>query len=178
MAKSYACRQAQLHRICLSNITDFVCVDSGYSQVITASGGFLALPGQVDNWQIVAGGLPAGLTFNGGTVQGGAVSITGTPTEIGIFSFTVQITAPNGDMMQKPYTLTVAGIVNADALPDGTVGTAYTAQLVAVGFVNPLFSIVAGTLPDGLTMDGTGLISGTPTTDEVDTLTFGVEENP
>jgi len=179
MAHSYACRQAQLHRICLSALTpDTVCVDAEYSATLTATGAFLALPGETDHWAIVDGELPPGLTFNGGDVQGGSVTITGTPTMIGVYDFTVQITTPSGDMMQKPYELVIAGITNLAGLPQGQVGTAYSYQLLATGFIGPVFSLAPGSnaLPDGLSMDSAGLITGTPTTVETVQCIFQVTE--
>lgn len=174
-ALSYAQRQAVLHRICLSDIDDTICEGEETTQVITASGGFLATGTLLNDFEIVSGALPPGLTFNGGLTGFASCSITGTPTSIGVYNFTVQITAPNGDMMQKPYTLTIAGISNTDALPDGQVDQSYTAQLVAVGFTNPVFS-ADNDLPDGLSMDANGFITGTPTTEETVTTGFVVTE--
>ena len=49
--------------------------------------------------------------------------------------------------------------------PAGTVGVAYTHTFPVAGGTPPLsFAIIAGALPDGLTLDaGTGTVSGTPT---------------
>ncbi|MCK6544971.1 putative Ig domain-containing protein [Myxococcota bacterium] len=60
-------------------------------------------------------------------------------------------------------------------LPVGTVGAPYLAQLVAVGgSVPPTWSIVAGRLPSGLSLDpATGVIAGVPT--EAATITLLVE---
>lgn len=177
MAQSYACRLALLHRICLSALaTARVCVHSNYFATITATGAFLG----VDNWQIVAGGLPPGLTFNGGVVSGGVVTITGTPTSTGVYDFTVQITAPNGDTMQKPYEIVVAGFTNLAGLPAGIVGTPYSYQLVSVGITGPVFSLAPGSdaLPDGLSLSASGLISGTPETEQTQTSTFVATETP
>ena len=62
--------------------------------------------------------------------------------------------------VNSPLTITTA------SLPDGTVGTAYSQSLAAAGGTAPYtWSITAGTLPDGLSLNaGTGAITGTPST--------------
>src|SRR5262249_45613689 len=50
-------------------------------------------------------------------------------------------------------------------LPNGTVGTAYTALLTSSGGTNPVWSISTGQLPSGLSLDSaSGMISGMPST--------------
>jgi len=139
-------------------------VGTAYNATITATGGTTPLKAVT----ITNGSLPGGLTFNATT---GA--ITGTPTAAGSFSFTVQVT----DSSSIPFTasaletitistpvtpLTVVG----GAPPAGTVGTAYTTSLTAIGGTTPYtWSIVSGALPAGLSLSPTtGIISGTPTT--------------
>lgn len=46
--------------------------------------------------------------------------------------------------------------------PHGTIGVPYSYQFVASG--SPIFSLDYGSLPDGLTLSPSGLLSGTPTT--------------
>jgi hypothetical protein len=72
--------------------------------------------------------------------------------------------------MVKPYVLTIAGVT--DDLPDGQTGTAYSQQLVTIGLTNPVFSLVSGSLPTGLSMSASGLITGTPTMVQDQTFTI------
>ncbi|MEA2024772.1 MAG: putative Ig domain-containing protein [Actinomycetota bacterium] len=58
-------------------------------------------------------------------------------------------------------------VITTMSLPDGAVGVAYNAALTATGGVTPYTWIVTtGTLPEGLTLDPGGTITGTPTTHE------------
>lgn len=53
---------------------------------------------------------------------------------------------------------------SVNALPAGTVGQPFSAQIGLSGGLPPdTLSIISGALPDGLSLDSTGLISGTPT---------------
>jgi len=73
-------------------------------------------------------------------------------------------------------TLTVDAVdleITTGSTPVGVVGEAYSLTLEAVGVSTPSWSISAGSLPAGLTLQATtGLISGTPT--EVGKSTFTV----
>lgn len=64
------------------------------------------------------------------------------------------------------------------ALPVGTVGTPYTAKLVASGGVGSVLWEIAGgtTLPEGLDLSTDGTISGTPTAAGETDLTLRVED--
>jgi hypothetical protein len=108
-ANAYACQQAALRSICLSGPSPSPALqNTPYTGVITATGGKLAGPGQTNNWQLVSGALPPGLTFNGGNLPGNTATITGTPTALGTFLFGVQVTDPEGDTTTQTLSLTVA----------------------------------------------------------------------
>jgi subtilisin family serine protease len=63
--------------------------------------------------------------------------------------------------------------VTTSSLADGTVGAPYSEQLVASGGSGTYtWSVTSGSLPVGLTVNSTGLISGTPTTAQ--TASFSV----
>jgi Putative Ig domain len=132
-----------------------------YSSTLTATGGVAPYI-----WSITpgTGALPAGLTLDPSTGV-----ITGTPTASGAFDFTVTVTdssSPPG-AAEMPLSITVAQplVITTPGLQDATVGSSYSATLTATGGVAPYtWSITAGTLPAGLTLDpSTGVITGTPT---------------
>lgn len=64
-------------------------------------------------------------------------------------------------------------VITTTALPNGQVGSFYSAQLSATGAAPPSFKIVAGRLPSGLSMSTSGRISGTPTA--ADSQSFRVQ---
>jgi hypothetical protein len=109
--------------------------------------------------------LPAGLALNGTT---GVIS--GTPTTTGAKSFTVKFTATTGsggtDTQALSITILAAGAaptISTTSLPGGSVGQSYAAQLSTVGNRVGTWTVAAGSLPDGLGLNGnTGVISGTP----------------
>jgi hypothetical protein len=132
-------------------------VNAAYSETITATGG----AGTV-TFAVTAGTLPTGLTLDGNT---GVIS--GTPTEDGSFSFTITATDSNGCTGSQAYTVVIncqTITVSPSTLPDGTIGVAYSQTVTQTGgFGTTTFSVSAGSLPGGLTLDGgTGVISGTP----------------
>ena len=90
--------------------------------------------------------------------------VQGTPTLPGRYDYTVTAT-----QIGAPFTVTfnttlfVLGITN-DVLPNGVVGTPYSQQLLTAGTAAPVTFTLMGTLPAGLTLSSSGVISGTPTT--------------
>lgn len=122
-----------------------------YSQQISATGDpFFSLTG---------GSLPGGLTL---TTNGW---VTGTPTSAGSYYFAVLATNAYGSD-NRAFDLLIGALPvfsTTNPLPNGQVGTSYSLQIVAAG--SPIFSLFGGSLPDGLNLSGTGLVSGTPTVD-------------
>ena len=132
-----------------------------YNYALEATGGVQPL-----NWSLVGGALPAGMSLNS------AGTIIGTPTSGGTSTFTLKVSdssaAPGGALStQTTLSLTVVGVltVPSSSLPNGTVGTAYSATLTSSGGMPPLtWGIYSGNLPSGLALQqSTGVISGTPT---------------
>jgi hypothetical protein len=134
---------------------------------VTASGG-------TTPYTFVATSLPAGLSIAPAT---GA--ITGTPTTAGVFNVTVTVTDAAGASAGKAITLTVnaspyAATAVANQKFRGKVGVAESSQLVASGGDgNYSWTVASGTLPAGLTLSSSGLLSGTPTADG--TYTFAAK---
>jgi len=129
-----------------------------YAGTVSANGG--ALPYR---WSISAGTLPPGLSLNAASGQ-----ITGTPSASGVFPFTVQVTDFNAVTATKNLTITIGAgqllTITTTSLPDGALNQTYSQQLAATGGTQPLtWTLGSGSLPTGLTLAGTGVISGTPT---------------
>jgi hypothetical protein len=104
-----------------------------------------------------SGTLPAGVTFSGGVLSGTA-TVTG--------SYPITFTATNGvgSPAHQSFTLTVLGFhVTTTSLPNLAEGTAYSQQLNATGGTTPYTWKKVGTLPKGLTLSSTGVLSGTVT---------------
>ena len=146
---------------------------SGTSFSITTSGG-----GQIAyqyQWQYSS---DAGSTFsdvpNGG-IYAGATTATLTLTNVPIgysgYQYSCSVIAPdwnNWTDFSNAARLTVVGsppIITTTSLPEGIRGTAYSVDLIATGTTPITWSIFAGSLPDGLSLNAnTGRISGVPTT--------------
>lgn len=72
-----------------------------------------------------------------------------------------------------PPTLAIA----TTTLPDGNVNYPYTQTLASTGGYPPLtWSLDSGSLPDGLTLSSSGVISGTPTTADASTFTVRIDD--
>jgi len=135
--------------------------NSSYSATLAATGGVTPY-----TWSISSGTLPPGLTLNAST---GA--ITGTPSGAGVSTFNVQVTDSESPAQAsvRQLSITISPAVplsiTTTSMPDGTADQPYSFQLVAIGGVYPYnWSVIAGKLPDGLTLNSsTGLISGIPT---------------
>ncbi|HXI43018.1 MAG TPA: putative Ig domain-containing protein, partial [Bryobacteraceae bacterium] len=129
------------------------------------------------SWSITVGAPPAGLTLGGST---GIIS--GTPTSGGTVSFTVQVSDAKSVTSTKQFTITIANgltIATAPTLPGGSVGTAYSQTLTAVGGTSPYTWIVTtGALPPGLSLNpATGAITGNPSSTGIFNFTVQVTDS-
>lgn len=127
-----------------------------YSRTITASGGTAPY-----TFAVVSGVLPTGLALNSST---GVLS--GTPTTIGTYSFTVRGTDSLAAFGDQLYTIVIASLALVPtSLPNGGVGNVYSQTTTASGGAAPYaYSISAGALPTGWALNSsTGVISGTTT---------------
>src|SRR5205085_1448488 len=116
-------------------------VGAAYSQTLASTGGAGG-----NTWSISAGALPAGLTLaaNG--------TISGTPSGVEAASFWVVIT-----------NVEAVVVITTQSLAPAAQGVAYSQTLTAAGGAGGYrWSLSAGALPAGLTLDASGLISGTP----------------
>jgi hypothetical protein len=113
-----------------------------------------------------ATGLPAGLSIGSasGVISGTPTADSGSP-----YSVTVKVTdsANPGNTATMAYTIAVEALpltITTGLLPAGVVNVAYTATTItASGGTQPYSWAITG-LPPGLTANGGGVISGTPTT--------------
>ncbi len=109
--------------------------------------------------------MPPGLSL--GQSSG---TVSGTPTQAGQFSFWLQLgdTGCINDISTAERQFTVSIIakltISDTPIPPATLGQPFSVQLTATGGGSQSWSVSAGALPPGLTMSGSGLISGTPTT--------------
>ncbi|MFJ2118474.1 putative Ig domain-containing protein [Micromonospora chalcea] len=107
---------------------------------------------------VVSGSLPPGMLVVG-------TSLGGAPTTAGTYTFTLRMTDKNDRFDEQDATVVVAEAAAAFTSgepPAATVGKRYSFRFTAAGDSDIVFSLAAGALPDGLTLDGEGKLSGTP----------------
>ncbi|HEV2215060.1 MAG TPA: putative Ig domain-containing protein, partial [Terracidiphilus sp.] len=144
-------------------------VGTNYSQQLTATGG----SGAGYTWAMATGSnLPAGLTLSSGGL------ISGKPTTAATTSFTVMVTDSGSNTANGNLSITVnpgVTISTGTSLPTGYVGSSYSQQLAATGGTGTgyVWTVSSGSsIPAGLTLSSSGLLSGKPSTSG--TPSFGI----
>jgi hypothetical protein len=147
---------------------------SAYTATLAANGGTAPY-----GWSLAAGALPDGLSLSAGGL------ITGTPTQNGSFSFTLQVadSASPASTATKAFVVSIALTggtlqITTPSLPAAAVNVAYSTTLVAIGGITPYsWTVSSGTLPSGLKLNSfSGIISGTPTLAGSSTFTIKVQD--
>jgi hypothetical protein len=111
------------------------------------------------NWSIIAGSLPPGVSIDSSGI------ISGTPTTADTYSFIAQVVdEATGSTATKELQLTVdAFVVILDkGLNAGTANKPYSDRLFGGGY--PPLTWTSSNLPDGITLSSDGVLSGMPTT--------------
>ena len=126
-------------------------------------------------WAITSGSLPDGLNLNTST---GVIS--GIPTATGSYAFFVTVTDTIDTSPQQGFIITVTQTPLSfltTSLPDATEDSSYSKQISVTGGTSPYtWSIISGSLPDGLTLtSSTGVIHGTPDDDTAGSYSFTIE---
>jgi hypothetical protein len=154
-------------------VLPFGTVGTAYSATLAATGGKAPY-----SWTVKSGTLPAGLALSSGG------SVSGTPTAAGTAGPLVfQVTdASNNTASSRNLSLKVdpaaSPIVTTGVLPNGSVGSNYSATLQATGGKMPyVWSVKSGTLPAGVTLSAAGALSGKPTASgDFGSLVFAVSD--
>jgi hypothetical protein len=116
----------------------------------------------------VGGAFPPGTSLNASTGM-----ITGTPSSAGLYTFTIRATS-GGQTGEQTYNILIAAAAEpsvsfaAVALQDYESGVSVGLNLAPSVTVEnsagvPVFAVVSGSLPPGLSLSTSGVVFGTPT---------------
>ena len=120
---------------------------------------------EVASWTHTGGTLPDGLTLYSTGL------LLGIFEKAGSFEFTITATFDDGESVSKIFKLVVTKkenntppVINSDSVLDsGVDGESYYYALKATGSGTLTWSLISGKLPDGLNINSSGIITGTPT---------------
>ena len=142
---------------------------SAYSQHLSVLGGTGPY-----TYSLLFGSLPQGLALTGNT-------IAGLPSTVSSTYFTIKATDSVGNFGTKNYAIAVTGpvVLGPTVLNAGAAGSFYAQNIVATGGSNSefVFTIPNGTLPVGLSLSPTGVLSGVPTSMGSTVLTIMVTDS-
>lgn len=126
-----------------------------YNHGVSASGGTAPYA-----YAVGSGALPAGLALDPANGR-----ITGAPSATGTANFSISVTDAEGFGATKAYQIVVVAptITVQGVFPRAVQGEAYAGSVSVSGGMGPyVFTIVGGTLPQGLTLNADRTITGTP----------------
>ncbi|OQW31993.1 MAG: hypothetical protein A4E20_02375 [Nitrospira sp. SG-bin2] len=153
--------------------------NSPYSRTALAVGGTGAL-----TWSLHDGALPLGLSLNQSTGR-----ISGTPTtpvsQSSVILMVRDAASPTPRTDTQALSLTIEplappSVTTASPLPDGQVGSAYNTTLTATGGTPGYvwsYAVGSNQLPSGLSLNPSGVISGTPNSAGTVQITVQVTDN-
>jgi hypothetical protein len=122
-------------------------------------------------FSLAAGALPAGVTLSSAGV------LSGTPTSTGSFPITVRAASADGQVANVALIVLVRArlAIVTNVLPNAVRGQPYSTGLTASG-ADSVYTwfVEAGSLPGGLSLSNRGIISGTPTAEQVGRFTARV----
>jgi len=146
-------------------------VGSPYAQTLAATGGVAPR-----TWTLDATSAPFAVSI----AADGSLSFTA--TSAGTFTIDARVVddAAPPQVATRRFTVNVAPApptITTASLANGEVGTAYSATLAATDGAPPLvWSVLSGALPDGLTLNADGTVTGTPTTEGSSSFTARVTD--
>ena len=111
------------------------------------------------SWSLISGSLPPGV----GLTSLGVLS--GTPAVAGVFAFTFRAFDAGNPSQSATVDLSIkiAPLITTSSLPNGATGTTYSQTLAAsAGVTAYTWSVSSGSLPTGLSLSSSGVISGNP----------------
>ncbi|TAN20565.1 MAG: hypothetical protein EPN33_14445 [Acidobacteria bacterium] len=110
-------------------------------------------------WAVSGGGTLANETGTTATYQAPATVSSAVTAKV-----TATSAASTSASASVSITVNPPPVVTTSSLPDGTVGTTYSATLAASGGTGTLaWAVSSGSLPAGLSLTSGGVVSGTPT---------------
>lgn len=140
-----------------------------YFTSIEATGGTLPY-----TFNRISGSIPSGISLysNG--------NLSGIPSSIGSYDFTVRVTDNSSRTCEKLFHLEIVDplVITTNRLNDGIVGIAYNQTLSASGgYGSHSWAVYSGILPAGFSLDGmSGVLSGTPEEATYCTIVFSVSD--
>ena len=151
-------------------------VGSAYSTVVSAHDA----DGNPLTYSLVSGTLPTGITFNAQTH-----TISGTNTDVvvegQVFTVTIRVADTGGNYVDRTFTMSSnfkpSWVTPAGDIPAVGSGIAYSYQLSATSGTAGgalTYTLQTGSLPSGISLSSSGLISGTGSGNVGSTFTFTV----